>query len=266
MTRAAAAGAVAVAIAVLGAAVANHATRASTSPAPRAGHGADAALGLPAPTAGGLPVGRAVPGARGGALWVAVRRSTVARAGPRTTAARVATVAALTPEKTTNIVQPLARRRDATGRLWVRVRLPALPNGRTGWVPRAALGAYGTAATRLVVDRGALTATLLRGGRVMFRAPVGVGTAAAPTPAGRFVVRNVLRRYRSAFYGPVAFGTSARSATLTDWPGGGYIGIHGTDRPGLVPGRVSHGCIRMRNRDISVLARLMAPGTPLTIS
>ena len=52
---------------------------------------------------------------------------------------------------------------------------------------------------------------------------------------------------------------------LTDWPAGGFIGIHGTDRPGLLPGRVSHGCIRMRNRDIVRLGRLMGVGTPLTI-
>jgi lipoprotein-anchoring transpeptidase ErfK/SrfK len=75
----------------------------------------------------------------------------------------------------------------------------------------------------------------------------------------------VLTSYRSSFYGPVAFGTSARSSVLTDWPAGGFVGIHGTDRPDLIPGRVSHGCIRMQNRDIMRLARLMPVGTPLTI-
>jgi lipoprotein-anchoring transpeptidase ErfK/SrfK len=99
----------------------------------------------------------------------------------------------------------------------------------------------------------------------VLRAPVGIGRAGSPTPAGEFYVRNRLTRYRSAFYGPVAFGTSARSPTLTDWPGGGFVGIHGTNRPELIPGRVSHGCIRMRNRDIRRLARLMPPGTPLTV-
>lgn len=63
----------------------------------------------------------------------------------------------------------------------------------------------------------------------------------------------------------LAFGTSARSDVLTDWPAGGYIGIHGTDRPELLPGRVSHGCIRLRNADILRLAELMPVGTPLTI-
>jgi lipoprotein-anchoring transpeptidase ErfK/SrfK len=75
----------------------------------------------------------------------------------------------------------------------------------------------------------------------------------------------MLTRYRSPFYGPVAFGTSARSPTLTDWPGGGYIGIHGTDQPSLIPGAISHGCIRMRNADILRLAALMPVGTPITV-
>jgi lipoprotein-anchoring transpeptidase ErfK/SrfK len=79
-------------------------------------------------------------------------------------------------------------------------------------------------------------------------------------------VRNRLTRYAGPTYGPIAFGTSARSEHLTDWPGGGFIGIHGTDEPGLIPGRISHGCVRMRNRDILALARLMPIGTPLTIN
>ena len=74
-----------------------------------------------------------------------------------------------------------------------------------------------------------------------------------------------MARYRSAFYGPLAFGTSARSSVLTDWPGGGFIGLHGTDEPQLVPGRISHGCVRFRNRDILELGRLMQVGTPVTI-
>jgi lipoprotein-anchoring transpeptidase ErfK/SrfK len=105
----------------------------------------------------------------------------------------------------------------------------------------------------------------VRGRKVVLRAPVGIGKRGTPTPAGRFYVRDRVVRYASPFYGPVAFGTSARSATLTDWPGGGFVGIHGTDRPDLIPGRVSHGCIRMRNRDILRLAALMPVGTPLRV-
>ena len=147
----------------------------------------------------------------------------------------------------------------------MRVGVPVLPNGTEGWVPRSALGAYELERHRLVVDLARLRATLLRRGRPVLSAVVGVGADRWPTPRGQFIVRNRLERYESSFYGPVAFGTSARSATLTDWPAGGFVGIHGTDRPDLLPGHVSHGCIRMRNADIVRLARLMPVGTPVEI-
>ena len=169
------------------------------------------------------------------------------------------------PEQTPNAVGVLRSEPDRGGRVWVKVQLPILPNGSVGWVRRQALGAYQTVDTRLLVDRRTLRATLYRAGKPVFSAPVGVGTPDWPTPAGRFIVRSQLTRYASAFYGPIAFGTNARSAVLTDWPAGGFVGIHGTDSPQLLPGQVSHGCIRMRNADIRRLARLMPIGTPLTI-
>jgi lipoprotein-anchoring transpeptidase ErfK/SrfK len=115
------------------------------------------------------------------------------------------------------------------------------------------------------VDLGRLRATLYRDRRPVFRAPVGVGSEGSPTPRGEFYIRNKLTRYHSPTYGPVAFGTSAQSPTATDWPAGGFVGIHGTDRPELVPGRVSHGCIRMRDADVVALAKRLPVGTPLTI-
>ena len=154
---------------------------------------------------------------------------------------------------------------EVEGRLWVRVRLPVLPNNTTGWVPRDRLGAYNAVRTHLIIDTRRLRARLVRGGRTVFRSPVGVGQSRWPTPKGKFFIRNRLRGFTDPVYGPLAFGTSARSAVLTDWPAGGFIGIHGTNQPGLLPGRVSHGCIRMRNADILRLARRMPVGTPLTI-
>ncbi len=46
--------------------------------------------------------------------------------------------------------------------------------------------------TRLVVDRRRLTATLYKRGKVVFRAPVGVGLPSWPTPRGEFYIRNQL--------------------------------------------------------------------------
>ena len=196
--------------------------------------------------------------------WAPVLRPVAARRHPGS-ARLVARLSTSTPEGTANIVLLQPGVHVVGGRLWVRVRLPALPNNTTGWVPRDALGGYGEVRTRLVVDRRRLTATLLRNGREIFRAPVGVGETRWPTPGGQFYVRNRLTNFDDPFYGPIAFGTSARSAVLTDWPAGGFIGIHGTNRPDLLPGRVSHGCIRMQNEDILRLARLMPVGTPVTI-
>ena len=81
-----------------------------------------------------------------------------------------------------------------------------------------------------------------------------------PTPAGQFYIRDKLTNFNNPFYGPLAFGTSARSAVLTDWPGGGFMGVHGTNEPDLIPGYISHGCIRMANDAIVKLAKLMTVG------
>ena len=75
----------------------------------------------------------------------------------------------------------------------------------------------------------------------------------------------LLLDFGSPFYGPAAFGTSGRSPTLTEWPDGGHIGIHGTNQPELIPGRISHGCIRMTNQAILRLVPLMPIGTPVSI-
>ena len=46
---------------------------------------------------------------------------------------------------------------------------------------------------------------------------------------------------------------------------GGDYAIHGTNRPGSIGSFVSHGCIRMHNRDIVALYRLVQVGTPVIV-
>ncbi len=77
-----------------------------------------------------------------------------------------------------------------------------------------------------------------------------VGRPSTPTPAGRFWIRERFKiADRQSGYWPYAFGTSDYS-TLTDWPGGGVVGIHGPyHQPQAIPGRVSHGCIRLHTAD-----------------
>jgi hypothetical protein len=153
---------------------------------------------------------------------------------------------------------------DAEGQEWVQIRLPMRPNGRRGWVRRDQLGPLHTVRTQLRVNRGMLRATLYRNGRAIWTSRIGTGKRGTSTPAGHFYVRDKLTKYASPFYGPIAFGTSAYSR-LSDWPKGGVVGIHGTSEPYLIPGHVSHGCIRVPNGAILRLARLMPIGTPVLI-
>jgi len=197
--------------------------------------------------------------------WATVLRPAAVRSEPRASARVVAKLPTMTPEHTQNVVLVLEGIDHGEHETWYRVRLPVLPNNSTGWVPRRFLGEPKKIDTRLLIDRKSFTATLKRDGVTVFRARIGVGERHWPTPPGEFYIRSRLNNFGSAIYGPLAFGTSARSAVLTDWPGGGFVGIHGTNEPELLPGRVSHGCIRLRNRDILRLASLMKVGTPVTI-
>jgi lipoprotein-anchoring transpeptidase ErfK/SrfK len=160
----------------------------------------------------------------------------------------------------------LALRSYTTGTsTWIKVSVPRRPNGIAGWVPAAALGKMHVTSERLRVNREQLRATLYRDGQPIWRAPVGIGRSSLPTPAGHFYVTEKLTALGGAFYGPYAIGTSAYAPTLSEWPGGGVIGIHGTDEPQLIPGHPSHGCIRLRNSDIARLWRMIDVGTPIEI-
>lgn len=265
-----AAGGIAVASAIL---LASEAPAPASAPAPPAraatpGNAELDALALPEPVEPAFtpPRPRLLRAPTMVSAWAPVRRAVAARSRPADRSPVIAIIPTETPEQTDNIVLVLGRERDAAGRLWVRVRIPALPDNVTAWVERSALGGYTVVDTRLEVDLERLTVTLYRAGQRIFEAPAGVGRPSWPTPRGHFYIRNKLMDFASPAYGPLAFGTSARSGVLTDWPGGGFIGIHGTNEPQLLPGRVSHGCIRLRNRDILRLAELMPVGTPITIS
>jgi hypothetical protein len=200
------------------------------------------------------------------AHWAVLMRRTVVRAKPGLASRVVTTLPAGTTDGTQNDVLVLSRIDISPRSSWYRVRLPILPNNSTGFVRKRDLSPLFTVHTHLYINRGATSATLKRDGKVVFKTRVGVGKSYWPTPSGEFYVRDKLTNFNNPFYGPLAFGISARSAVLTDWPGGGYVGVHGTNEPGLIPGRISHGCVRLKNPDILRLSKLMPVGTPVTIS
>jgi hypothetical protein len=197
--------------------------------------------------------------------WAAALERALVRRHPSGAARTVARLHYYTEDGYPEVYLVLERFTDSNGQSWLKVRLPMRPNGRSGWVPQQALGTLHVVTTFLLVDKHRLRATLYRNGRRVWRAPVGIGKPGTETPSGNFWIRERLHvPSRGSLYGPLAFGTAAYSK-LSDWPGGGVVGIHGTNQPGLIPGRPSHGCIRVRNRAILRLGKLMPIGTPVRI-
>ena len=155
---------------------------------------------------------------------------------------------------------------EAEGREWFHVRYSGLGT-RRGWVEASGLTLASMLDKRLVLDRRRTSLRLYRGRRLLFSTRVGIGAVGSPTPAGRYFIRERIGPFRNAnsIYGALAFGTSAYSPYRTDWPGGGQVGVHGTNQPGLIPGRISNGCVRLRNSAVLRLGRLLRVGTPLLI-
>ena len=224
-------------------------------------------LALPASaSAGPQPAGsERLSDGRTFAYWAHPQHRAYVKRGPSRTSRRVARLHFKTEDGFPEVYPVLRRFTDRRGRTWLRIRIPMRPNGRTGWVRDSALSPLDRVRTRLLVDRRRLRATLYRSGRRVWRSRIGVGTPSTPTPAGHFWIREKFKVANpGGSFGPWAFGTGGYSV-LSEWPGGGVIGIHGTNQPWLIPGRPSHGCIRVPNPAIRRLARLMPVGTPVRI-
>ncbi|HEV2062230.1 MAG TPA: L,D-transpeptidase [Solirubrobacteraceae bacterium] len=184
------------------------------------------------------------------------------RARPTGRARQLQVLRLLRPDARLQVVLVVGRHRDALDRLWYRVRLQRRPNGTRGWVLASRLNIH-RVRTRIVVRRAARTLTVRRGGRVLLRTRIAVGAPGARTPLGSFYVTARFRP-RLGYLGAYAFETSAYSR-LSDWPGGGIVGIHGTDQPQLLGQAVSHGCIRMSNRAVRRMRMLIPLGAPISI-
>jgi hypothetical protein len=198
--------------------------------------------------------------------WANPNSTAKIRKAPRQSAGSTGKLHYRTEDGLPEVYIVLRSHRDAgSDQAWFQIRVPTRPNGRKGWVREQDLNALELVRTHLRVNRSTLTATLYKKGKKVFSSRIGVGKKSTPTPAGRFWIRERLKNLGgSGVYGPYAFGTGAYSR-LSDWPGGGVVGIHGTNEPSLIPGRPSHGCIRLPNAKIRRLAKIMPIGTPVQI-
>ena len=188
----------------------------------------------------------------------------VVRKQPHAGARVVKRLHAVRPDQRLQIVHAVAAVQDADGRDWLKLSLPMRPNNRLGWALAESV-AVKPISQRIVIDLSSRSLKLFRGNRLLVSTrKVGIGKRRTPTPLGYFYVT---AKYRPAGrgYGVFALETSAYSPRLTDWPGGGIVGIHGTFDPGILPGAVSHGCVRVTNAVIRKLKRLAPVGTAIVV-
>jgi lipoprotein-anchoring transpeptidase ErfK/SrfK len=140
--------------------------------------------------------------------------------------------------------------------------VPGRPNGRTGWI-QAEAATIKPVGKLIHIDLSARTLQVWSGSRVVLKTKVAVGAPGMETPLGLFYVTWRFAPTSRAL-GRYAFETSAYSR-LSEWPGGGIVGIHGTFEPWLLGRAVSHGCVRVGNSAILRMRSLIGLGTPIRI-
>ena len=107
---------------------------------------------------------------------------------------------------------------------------------------------------------------VMEDGKVLAYFPVAVGAAVSPSPTGEFEIVN--RVANPAYYHDgVVMEASENSPVGSRWIGlnlKGY-GIHGTNAPRSIGHATSHGCIRLRNRDVERLYAMLRVGDLVSI-
>lgn len=109
-------------------------------------------------------------------------------------------------------------------------------------------------ARRIVVSIPDRKLALLENGQVVKVYQVAVGAPDSPSPSGDFQIARRLEK--PTYYKPgVVIGPGPSNPLGPRWIGLNVkgFGIHGTNRPGSVGKNASHGCIRLRNRDVEDL-------------
>ena len=148
---------------------------------------------------------------------------------------------------------------------FVRVAIPLRPNGTLGWVRKSDVTLL-RSTFRVQIDLSTNIMTVFDRDQVLIRASVATGTGGTPTPSGLFFMKELVPQAPGGALGPYALGLSGFSNVLFSFGGGeGVIAIHGTNAPGKLGARVSHGCVRVDNGTITKMARLLPLGTPIEI-
>jgi lipoprotein-anchoring transpeptidase ErfK/SrfK len=161
----------------------------------------------------------------------------------------------------------IAHATSPDGTPWLRVMLPGRPNGSKGWIAQ-----HGTVTAttdwQISVKTARPRVVVYRSGHRVRSFGAVVGKPSTPTPHGQFFVEESVQMPRGSAGAPFALALSARSNVFQEFEGGpGQIAMHGIANLGGTMGTaVSHGCIRLSNRNVTWLAARVPPGTVVTIA
>lgn len=116
-------------------------------------------------------------------------------------------------------------------------------------------------ARRILVSIPDRKLAVMESGRVVKIFPTAVGAPKSPSPTGSYTI--MVRLSDPTWYGKGKVVAPGKGNPIgTRWLGlsaKGY-GIHGTNNPASIGHNASHGCIRLRNRDIEELFGMVSVG------
>jgi len=124
---------------------------------------------------------------------------------------------------------------------------------------------------RLVVQRGKRRVLVYRGTTVLAKYPIAVGKTGWETPIGNFKVLTkeenpIFKSFKTGIIIEAGPDNPLGVRWIGIWTDGKtQLGFHGTDQPELIGKAVSHGCIRMHNKDVVALYKFVEMGTAVTV-
>ncbi len=124
---------------------------------------------------------------------------------------------------------------------------------------------------KLVLRLGKKVVEVYEKDKVIASFPVAVGREGWETPQGEFEIMQMVKNpsWQNPWSGkvtPPGPNNPLGERWIGFWTdGNNFIGFHGTPGEHLIGQAVSHGCVRMRNKDIKQLFELVSMGTPVTV-
>lgn len=134
------------------------------------------------------------------------------------------------------------------------------------WTGSAMADAQRESKREIVVSLPDRKLALIEDGQVVKIYATAVGASSSPSPAGEFTI--IHRIPKPTYYAPgKIIGPGASNPLGTRWLGLSLkgFGIHGTNAPRSIGKNQSHGCIRLRNRDVEDLFERVRAGDRVEI-